>query len=431
MADEDSTRFSVWSGAGLCIANTIGAGVLLSTGFMAQSMGPGAILIAWVIGGAVAMLGARAYGVVASGLARSGGEYRYLSSLMHPFLGHVAGWGSLVLGFSAPVAVDALAIGAFARTLWPSVDPTIVAVLTVILATLVFSTARGWSKRTQSALVVMKLALVLGLLFAGIVFGRTEWPDWTPPNAAPGVPLVAIAANQFWIAFAFSGWNAAIYAAAEFEVPERDVPRAMLLGLLVVSAIYLGLNWVFVANLLPAEASQVFTYEQTRMTLAHVLAVRLFGEPASRLVSIAAIIVFASAIAAMTVTGPRVYAEMAKDGFLPARLAVTREHTPVASTVLQGSVALFFVLTSTVLEIVSSSGAFLMVFAALTALTTWRLPDSERRGRFAGLLYAFAIASFLILGLSFESKALWGTVALIIVAAAIGHRVARRSRDDR
>ena len=79
------------SGIGLVAANMIGAGVLLSTGFMAQSMGPGAILLAWAAGAALALCGARAYAEVALLVPRSGGEYRYLSALMHPSLRYPAG----------------------------------------------------------------------------------------------------------------------------------------------------------------------------------------------------------------------------------------------------------------------------------------------------------------------------------------------------
>src|SRR2546426_7528229 len=97
------------SGVGIVAANMIGAGVFLSAGFMAQDMGPGTILLAWVTGAVIALAGSRAYAAVAQLVPRSGGEYRYLSDLLHPSLGYLAGWGSLLLGFSAPVAVAAVA----------------------------------------------------------------------------------------------------------------------------------------------------------------------------------------------------------------------------------------------------------------------------------------------------------------------------------
>src|SRR5258708_40276054 len=101
----------------------IGAGVFLSTGFMAQDLRPGTILVAWVVGGVVALAGAKAYAAVSVVVPRSGGEYRFLSELIHPAVGYAAGWTSLLVGFSGPVAVDAVAGGSFPQTLWQGLGP--------------------------------------------------------------------------------------------------------------------------------------------------------------------------------------------------------------------------------------------------------------------------------------------------------------------
>ena len=99
------------SGVGLVAANMIGAGVLLSTGFLAQHMDPGVILCAWVAGAALALCGALAYSEIAANDGRSGGEYAYLARSWHPVIGSMAGMASLVFGFAAPLAVDAYAVG--------------------------------------------------------------------------------------------------------------------------------------------------------------------------------------------------------------------------------------------------------------------------------------------------------------------------------
>ena len=127
--------------------------------------------------------------------------------------------------------------------------------------------------------------------------------------------------SLFFIAFAFSGWNAAAYAAGEFKDPKRDVPRAMLIGCALVAVLYLIVNWVFVANLTPAEGKAVFDYEQTRVTLGHVVVRHLVGDWGGRAMSVLALVAFISAASAMTMVGPRVYAAMAEDGFLPRALA--------------------------------------------------------------------------------------------------------------
>ena len=123
--------------------------------------------------------------------------------------------------------------------------------------------------------------------------------------------------NLFYIAFAFSGWNAAVYAASEFRDPKRDVPRAMMLGCALVGVLYLFVNWVFVANLTPEQCKVVFTYETARITLGHLIMKNLVGDIGAACMSVLAIVAFISAVSAMTFFGPRVYAAMARDGFLP------------------------------------------------------------------------------------------------------------------
>lgn len=120
------------SGIGLVVSNMVGAGVFISSGFMAQDLTAGQILLAWFLGAAIALSGARAYATVAKWVPHSGGEYRYLSDLTHPALGCLAGWGSLLVGFSAPIAVNALAAGEFARTLGSPIDAGIFGALVIV-----------------------------------------------------------------------------------------------------------------------------------------------------------------------------------------------------------------------------------------------------------------------------------------------------------
>ncbi len=367
------------SGVGLVAANMIGSGVFLSAGFMAQSMGPGPILIAWVVGGLMALCGAVAYGAVARLVPRSGGEYRYLSDLLHPAAGFLAGWASLLVGFSAPIAVDALAAAAFAGTFLPWLPHRATAAGLVVLLTGLHATGFKASFRFQNLLILVKVALLAAFVLVGLSLGSRGWPaDWTAPaggGAAP-FPWDALWFNLLFITFAFSGWNAAVYAAEEFEDPARTVPRAMVLGAVLVGLLYLAVNWIFVANLTPADATVVFGYGKFAaggasgggdVTLGHAVMARLAGPAAAGLWSAATVLVFLSAMSAMTFLGPRVYAAMARDGFLPRFLAGQGEHPPRSAVLLQGGLALVIVLTQRLQSALALVGGVLMLFAALTA----------------------------------------------------------------
>jgi APA family basic amino acid/polyamine antiporter len=356
------------SGVGMVVANMIGAGVFLSAGFMAQDLGPDQILLAWVLGLGLALSGAWTYAAIATRIPRSGGEYRYLSTLLHPALGYLAGWASLLLGFSAPIAVDALAAAAFGRTLSDSVPAKPLALGLVAALTALHAIGMRTSVRTQNALVLFKSFLLAGFLAVGLIGGSHAWPTWKAPGSSVGFPLAAFMGSLFYIAFAFSGWNAAIYAAEEFKQPKRDVPRAMLIGCGAVGILYLLVNWVFVASLTPKQAEVVFQYESARVTLGHLVTRDIIGEAGGSLMSILLIVAFISAMSAMTFLGPRVYAAMARDGFLPRVLAGREGRPPVGALILQGILAALIVYFYELQQVLQNVGAILTLFAALTAL---------------------------------------------------------------
>lgn len=424
----------LWSGVGIVVANMIGAGVFLSAGFMAQDLGPGAILLAWAVGAALALAGSRAYAVVARLVPRSGGEYRYLSDLLHPSLGYLAGWGSLLLGFSAPVAVDAAAAGAFTVTLIPGVDARLVGGALIVALTALHAGGLRLSKWTQNLLVGVKAALLVGFVAVGLALGRNVWPTWTPPHAADGLPLRPFMASLFFIAFAFSGWNAAAYAAEEFRSPERDVPRAMLVGCSLVAALYLLVNWVFVANLTPERASAVFAYETQRVTLGHLVMRDIVGEAGARVMSGFVVVALVSSMSAMTFAGPRVYAAMAADGFLPRTLVAKADRPPAWSVVLQGALALGILYAQELAQAMQNVGAILMLFAALTTLSLFRVrfgrsgwPAPPATSLAAAALYTASAAWMLYFGFQGKTHLLvW--VGAIAGAALLAYAVTRLAR---
>lgn len=429
-------QLGLFSGMGMVIANMIGAGVFLSTGFMAQELNPKQILLAWVIGAFLALAGARAYAALAQLVPRSGGEYRFLSDLVHPSLGYLAGWASLLIGFSAPIAIDAIAAGAFANTLWIWLNPKLFAALLVIILTAVHAVGLRFSVNVQNALVFIKVILVVGFVVAGLAGGHNSWPTWQPPSQTEGFPLGPFMQNLFYIAFAFSGWNAAVYASSEFKNPKRDVPLAMLLGCGLVGIIYFLVNWVFVTNLTPEQCQVVFTYETARVTLGHLIMKNLVGDFGAACMSVLAIIAFISAMSAMTFLGPRVYAAMSRDGFLPRLLKGREGKPPIGAVVLQGSIALFLVFAYQLGEVLNNVGAILTLFSALTVFSLFWIRfrkhnrmKPELAALVAGLFYLALSGLMLYFGIKKSlSLNLW--VGACILMALIGYFAARRRAES-
>jgi basic amino acid/polyamine antiporter, APA family len=383
------------SGVGLVAANMIGAGVFLSAGFMAQDLSAGWILIAWLVGALLAMAGARTYAEASILVPRSGGEYRYLSELIHPAVGYLAGWASLLFGFSAPMAISAYGAAAFAFAALGASDARYGATVLIVVLTLFHSFGLKLSKWTQNSLVIVKGLLVLGFIALGLSVGSNDWPTWLPANGSTEFAALPFATGLFFVAYAFSGWNAVAYASEEFRRPDRDVPRAMLIGCAAVGAAYLLVNWVLVANLTPDRAGVVFRYEQQRVTLAHLVARDLLGDAASGFVSMGISIVLVSSVSAMLLVGPRVYAEMARDGFLPAWLRGRPGIPPRASIVIQGALSVALLHLHSIGELLSNVAGILIFFSALVAIGLFglqkrkpHLPAPRRSALVAASVYA-------------------------------------------
>lgn len=436
MNSRSAPKLTLWPGVGLVAANMIGAGVFLSAGFMAQEMGPGPILVAWVVGAVLALAGARAYAELARLVPRSGGEYRYLSDLLHPSLGFLAGWASLLVGFSAPVAVDALAAGAFAKTVFPALSPAWTAAAFIVALTALHAVGLRTSERAQNILIGLKVLLLAGFVIVGLAYGQHSWPTWTPPSGGSGYPWAATFQNLFYIAFAFSGWNAAVYAAEEFEQPDRTVPRAMLVGCLLVAGLYLVVNWIFVANLAPKDAfSTVLSYVtgSEQVTLANAVVGRLLGPGLGKVMSLFTVAVFLSAMSAMTFIGPRVYAAMAKDGFLPAALAGKDGKPPVGSLLLQAAVALLIVFTQSLKDVLGNVGAILTFFAALSTAGLFRAAlrkdgPKVRPGALVAAAVYVLTAAYLIGFDLYKQKGKAGWIVPLVLVGLVAYAVARARR---
>jgi basic amino acid/polyamine antiporter, APA family len=420
-------RHGLWSGVGVNIGVMIGTGVFVSAGFMAETMGPGAILLAWVVGGLLAMSGARAYAEVATRVPRSGGEYRFLTDLFHPWAGTLAGWTSLIAGFSAPVASSAATAGFFAATIFPGLDPTLVAVVIIGGNTLVHAFHHGVSKWTQDALAVAKVLLIAGFIVAGLTLGSTAWPDFTPLRL-PDDRVANFMAQLVFVMYAYTGWNSAVYAAEEYRDPARTVPRSMVIAAAAVMVIYVAVNWVLVANLTTVTARAFLAADTGKVTLGHLVTQDLLGPAGARVMSILVVLILVSSVSSMTVVGPRVYQVMARDGFMPRALAGTDDRPPLLSVLLQGALSLAIFFTHTLAELIGNITVLLTMTSALTAASLFKLrPRPAPLAMAAAVVYvAGSVWMLYAIFSSAPRTMLWP--AIIVVVSTVAYFALRPSR---
>ena len=209
--------------------------------------------------------------------------------------------------------------------------------------------------------------------------------------------------------------------------------RALVLGCLIVGALYLFINWIFVANLTPEQARVVFTYETDRITLGHLIMQNILGDTGAACMSVFAIVAFISSASAMTFLGPRVYAAMAQDGFLPAVLKGQEGKPPVGAVLLQGALSLVLVLVYQLQVALSNAGAILTLFSALTVFSLFwvcfkrrEYPCPEPPVLIAAALFLMISAVMLYFGFSGSPTLnLW--VGTCILAALVGYFIAKRN----
>lgn len=426
--------FGLSSATALVVANMIGAGVFTTSGFALHDLGSrGQVMAAWLLGGLIALCGALSYGALVRRMAESGGEYLFLSRFVHPRVGFLAGWVSLLAGFTgaiafAATAFETYALPAAARPGWLPEGGLAVGV--ILTCALLHGRIVRHGLLTQNLMVVLKLALLLVFLgYALARLGRGGWPGSALPDLGTTFSLTAFASTMVWISLSYSGFNAAVYVAGEVREARTTVPRSLWLGTVVVAGFYLALNAVFVY----APAPDAVT---GRPDVAAVAADALGGHWPAALVRAAIGLALLSSISSMIIAGPRVYARMARDGVFPALFRGSGEQgehrAPTASIVLQALLATLVVLVSTLSQLLSYLGFTLSLSAAGAVACVFLVRRREGAQAVPCVGYPVVPALFILATLVFAGLAAmrrpWELVAALatIASGTVAYSLFRR-----
>jgi basic amino acid/polyamine antiporter, APA family len=290
----------------LALANMIGTGVFTSLGFQVRAIpSPFLVLLVWALGGLVALCGALSYAELAAALPRSGGEYNFLSAIYHPAIGFMGGFVSVTVGFSAPIALSAMALGKYMAAAVPGIPAAWVSVVAVLLLAAVHSLTVRASGNFQVLITSLKVGLIaafvgLGFLLGGpLVFAPREG-DFGLIFGGP------FAVSLMFVLYSYSGWNAAAYIIGEVREPQRTVPGALLLATVIVTILYVLLNAVFlVSGPMDAFAGKI--------EVGEIAARNLLGERGGRVMAALIAGGLISSISAMTWAGPRVAQAVGQD----------------------------------------------------------------------------------------------------------------------
>jgi APA family basic amino acid/polyamine antiporter len=328
-----------FTACGIVIANIIGTGVFTSLGFQLTDIHSGfALLMLWVVGGIAALCGALCYGELSAALPRSGGEYHFLSRIYHPALGFMAGIVSATVGFAAPIALAAMAFGKYFHGVFNAGAPMIFSIAVVWMVALFHVSNLRVGSAFQNLWTIVKLLLIGGLIAAGFLLDPKQPITFLPqPGDTMSIFAAPFAVALVYVMYSYSGWNAASYITSEITRPEKNVPRSLFFGTLLVIAIYTAVNAVF---LLAAPQKEM----TGQLEVGLIAGKHIFGESGGRIVAAIICLGLVSAISSMTWLGPRVTMSMGEDHWVVRFLGRKNRHgIPTNAALVQlALVNLFF-----------------------------------------------------------------------------------------
>lgn len=346
----------------LVIANMIGTGVFTSLGFqLEETRNSWSIIILWVIGGVIAVAGAFSYAEMGAYFKRSGGEYHYLSKIYHPIAGYLSGWVSLSVGFAAPVALAAVAMGSYLFNVL-EIDPRVTASTVVLAVTIIHSISIGYSSRFQNVVTVFKVLLIAGFIGVGLLLTADQSTfDWSGKWQTE-MMMPAFAVALVFVTFSYTGWNAAAYIVEEIKDVKTNLPKALIRGTLIVTVLYVLLQLVFLKH---ATIDQL----TGQVEIGQVVAENMFGLTGGKLISLSIALFLISSISAMVWVGPRVTKVMAEDHaiwhFLNRK---SRNDIPVSAIWFQTAISLVMVWSGTFEQVLVYCGFILLLFGAMAVL---------------------------------------------------------------
>ena len=371
-------------GATIIVGNTIASGILRTPGEVAAALpSPAWFIGIWIVGGLYAMCGALTMAELAAMLPKPGGQYVYARRAMGEYAGFVIGWSDWISS-AASIAAGAIALGELTGALWPSLEPSgpLVAVTVTVLFTALHwvgvrsgdLTTQLWGFVKVGTLLAVAVACLLAPRAPGSPVQALVFPSGL---ALAGAMVIALQS----VLYTYDGWTGYTYFGGEVRDP-RQIPRAMALGVLSVTAVYVALNWSFLHVLgIEGLAGEKFA--------ARSAAIAVFGTNGDRIVSAVMAISLLGGVSALIMLTSRVPFALAEDGLLPRAVArVNRGGSPDVSLAGTAVVVLLLIVTGTFASVLALAAFFFVMqygvsFASLFILR-WREPGLPRPYRAIG-----------------------------------------------
>jgi APA family basic amino acid/polyamine antiporter len=426
----------------LLVSGIIGSSIFLTAKDIAGPLpNPTLFFLVWILGGVISLCACVAFAELGSMFPDSGGQYIYLREAYGDLVAFLYGWMLFAVANGGTIAALSVASAAYMGNIFPAISQEHVifslagmpftrahAVGLVLIAILTYVNVFGlrWGALLQNISTWTKFTAMAVFVILGFAIGKGHWSNFTahPPGGvtmglSPGQLISALGVGLIAVFWAYDGWVYITWVAGEVKDPRRNVPLAMVLGVLAVGVIYLAMNMTYVYAL---PLSEVAKYE----TIAHAAAARLFSPAAAVWLSAMIAISCFSAAAACTLSGSRVYLAMAQDGVFFRRMAVIHPkwRTPAFSLIGQGIWAAVLTMSGRYDQLYTYVIFGMVLSYTLTVIglfvLRWKRPDIPRPYRCTG--YPWLPAIYILVGVAWTlntiiqrpTEAFWGATIVLI-----------------
>jgi APA family basic amino acid/polyamine antiporter len=398
----------------------IGAGIFINPYIVAQRVHtPALILGAWIAGGLIALAGGFVYAELAARSPVVGGQYAYLRDALHPAVAFVYGWVLLLVIQTGGMAAVAVTFSRYFIELtgWP-INDSLGAIAALALLTVINCLGVRAGSRFQSAMTLIAIAAVALLELVSFTRGGGSRAIWQPVVDSSASWLV-FGAAMTPVLFAYGGWQTSSFLGGEVRMPEKNLPRGLILGVLGVVAVYVSVNFVYLRSLGAVDLASTSTPASSVMR-------NLLGARGSQI--IAAGIAFSAFgfLAQSMLTAPRVYFAMAQDGVFFKAVAQVHPRTraPIVAIALQGVWASVIALSGTYAEVVNYVVAMDCLFIGLTAVCLFVLRRKEGVTAFRvpghpWTTLLFIAAEWAVVVATFTNDPLRSSIGLVIALAGL------------
>ncbi|WP_433780664.1 APC family permease [Flavobacterium anhuiense] len=344
------------------IGGTIGVGILRTPGTIAEMLNNyWLILVSWLFGGLYVLLGANSYSELATMLPKAGGSYNYIKRALGEYAGFLSGWYDYIVN-AIPPAFYCIVISEYTIILFPQLAnyATVMSISLLIAFVLLHLSGVKNGSLIQQITSLLKVICFVALVVACFMYSGAEIPPIKTDNSVFQIGLIfGFFKSLQLIIGTYNGWNAVCFFAEENENPNKNIPKSLYSGVLLVVAIYILVNAAFF-HVLPIE-----TLAKSNLAAADVAKI-LFGESGAKIVTVISIFSLISILNAFMMIPPRILYGLSRDGFFIEKgTQVNKGGTPIVALLVSSFFSLFLICIG--------SFEVLFSFAAFISIIVWGL----------------------------------------------------------